>query len=89
MKQKLRFVFFKSEGIKNNVIIVPYGISKTEVVSAKGNILVDDSQGNLDEWNLAGGHAFYMGNKDIVYPKIETLDDIMDDEKVKKLIVSR
>lgn len=86
---KVKIRFFKREGIKNNVIIVPYGISKTEVVIAKGNILVDDSQGNLDEWNLAGGHAFYMGNKDIVYPKIETLDDIMDDEKVKKLIVSR
>mgnify|MGYP003310930187 CR=1 FL=1 len=56
---------------------------------AKGNVLVDDSQSNLDEWNLAGGYSFYMGSKEIIYPKIETLDDIMDDEKVKKLIVSR
>lgn len=86
---KIKISFFKSKGIQNNIIIVPYGISKADVVCAKGNILVDDSQGNLDEWNSAGGYSFYMGNKDIIYPKIETLDEIMDDEKIKKLIASR
>ena len=86
---KIKINFFKSKGILNNIIIVPYGISKADVVRAKGNVLVDASQSNLDEWNLAGGYSFYMGSKEIIYPKIETLDDIMDDEKVKKLIVSR
>lgn len=86
---KVKIKFFRTMGILNNIIIVPYGISKADVVDAKGSILVDDSKGNLDEWNSALGYSFYMGSKDIGYPKIETLDEIMDDEKVKRLISPR
>ncbi len=49
--------------IKNNVILVPFNLKKTEVVDAKNNILVDDAVYNLDDWNKDGGTPIFF-NKD-------------------------
>lgn len=62
-------------GVKNDIILVPFCFKKTEIVGAKGNILVDDTVHNLDEWEEKGGiPLFFNGHgKDIDdYGKINT-----------------
>ena len=49
-------------GVKCDIILVPYQVKKTDVVSAKGNVLVDDAVYNLDEWALAGGIPIFFDN---------------------------
>ena len=49
-------------GVKCNIILVPYTVKKTDVVSASGNILVDDAVFNLDEWLEAGGIPIFFDN---------------------------
>ena len=53
----------RSMGIYNDVILSPGHLKKTDVVSAKGNVLIDDTVHNLDDWILAGGLPIYF-NKD-------------------------
>ena len=47
-------------GFRCDIILVPYQVKKTDIVSAKGNILVDDAIFNLDEWQLAGGIPIFF-----------------------------
>ena len=47
-------------GVTCDIILVPYPVKKTEVVNAKGNILVDDSIFNLDDWKAAGGIPIFF-----------------------------
>ena len=49
-------------GVKCDIILVPYTVKKTDVVDARGNILVDDAIYNLDEWALAGGTPIFFDN---------------------------
>lgn len=49
-------------GINCDIILVPYQVKKTDVVNARGNILVDDALFNLDEWYLAGGIPIFFDN---------------------------
>lgn len=46
--------------IKNNVILVPFNLKKTEVVDAKNNILVDDAVYNLDDGIKMEGHLYFL-----------------------------
>ena len=55
--------FLRDMGIECEIILAPYQFKKTEIVPAKGNVLVDDAIFNLDDWNLAGGVPIYF-NKD-------------------------
>ena len=55
--------FLRSNNVKNEIIIVPGNHKKTDLVSAKGNILIDDAVHNLDDWSNAGGIAYFF-NKD-------------------------
>lgn len=75
---------FRSLDIKNEIILVPYTLQKTDVVDPLGNILVDDTIHNLDDWAHLGGIPIYF-NKDNLdmdgwgkvnskYPKIKSLD---------------
>ena len=41
---------FRYLGLENQIILVPYTLKKTDVVCATGNILVDDTVHNLDDW---------------------------------------
>ena len=50
-------------GAKCDIILVPYTVKKSDVVSARGNVLVDDAIFNLDEWVLAGGIPIFFDNK--------------------------
>ena len=55
--------FLREQGIKQSIIIVPYGLKKTDIVEAEGNILIDDAIMNLDDWEAAGGKGIFF-NKD-------------------------
>lgn len=70
--------------IKNNIILVPFIYKKTDIVDAYGNILVDNTLHNLDDWNKKEGIPIFF-NKDNLdidnynnvnknYPKIKSLE---------------
>lgn len=75
---------FRDLGLKNEIILVPYTLKKTDVVCATGNILVDDTLHNLDDWKLSGGIPLYFnknssdvdgwGNINKNYTKIKSLE---------------
>jgi len=79
--------FLREQGIKQSIIIVPYGLKKTEVVEAEGNILIDDAIMNLDDWEASKGKGIFF-NKDGLdidswgrknnkpYQKVLSLDNI-------------
>lgn len=51
--------FLQNKGI-NEAYFVPYDHSKTEYVTAKDNILIDDDLKNLEEWFEAGGKGIFF-----------------------------
>lgn len=71
-------------GISNEVIICPFAFKKSEIVSANGNVLVDDTIHNLEDWEENGGIPIFFNknNNDIdgwgkvntKYPKIKSLE---------------
>lgn len=77
--------YFRNAKLKNEIIIVPYDIKKCDVVHAKGNILVDDFHKNLNEWQLSGGIPIYFGEKDLEYPKINTLEEVLSNDILKRI----
>ena len=52
--------YLRSNGVKCNVILVPEHIKKTDVVDAKGNVLIDDLISNLDDWSNNGGISIFF-----------------------------
>lgn len=78
--------FFRSNGVRNNVIIVPDGCSKSSVVDAFNNVLVEDSNSNLDDWNMHHGIPIYFGQGESVYTSISSLDTVLSEEKFKELV---
>ena len=75
--------YLRDNGVKQSVILVPYKLSKRDVVPAIGNILVDNAMFNLDEWKKSSGIPIFFnkddedideyGIKNENYPKIKTL----------------
>ena len=51
-------------GLQCDIILVPYQLKKTDVVDARGNILVDDAIFNLDEWAAKDGFPIFFDNLD-------------------------
>ena len=84
---------FRELGIDNDIIFVPHSVKKTDVVDSFGNILIDDTIHNLDDWYNCGGIPIFFNkdNKDIdgwnriniKYRKISSLDEV---HNIKKLI---
>ena len=79
--------WLRENGIKQGIILVPYHLKKTDLVDAKGNVLVDDCLKNLEEWEEEGGKPIFfdMDNDNIDswerpndkgYQKILTLSSI-------------
>ena len=76
--------FFRELGLKNEIILCPYMLKKTDIVDPKGNILVDDTIHNLEDWEEQGGISIFFnkdnsdtdgrGNVNSKYPKIESLE---------------
>lgn len=56
--------WLREKGVKQNVILVPYMLKKTDVVDAYGNILIDDCLKNLDDWKANGGNPIFFDMDD-------------------------
>lgn len=80
-EKKEKDIFFKKNGL-DKVVYVSYEGKKIDKVLAKGNILIDDTVKNLDEWNEEGGISIffnrYLNNKD-GYNKENTKYKMIDD----------
>lgn len=82
--------YLRDNDVFINIHLVPTKISKSDVVSAKGNILIDDKIYNLDEWVSKGGIGIFFnkdnldfdvkGKKNINYKKICNLDILLGDD---------
>lgn len=59
--QKVKFL--REQGVKQNIIVVPHRLKKTDVVNPKDNILIDDSLKNLTEWYESGGYPMFFDKK--------------------------
>ena len=83
--------YLRESGVNINIHLVPTQVSKSDVVIAKGNILIDDKVYNLDEWENNGGLGIFFnkddldydvrGNKNTKYKKINSLDILCNDIK--------
>ena len=78
--------YFRENGVRNNVVIAPDGVPKSKIVDAFGNVLVEDSNSNLDDWDSQHGIAIHYGTGESVYPSITSLDTVLSDEKFKSLV---
>lgn len=52
--------YLRNQDVKCDIILVPYQVKKTDIVTAENNILVDDAIFNLDEWYAAGGIPIFF-----------------------------
>lgn len=55
--------YLRNKGVNIDINLVPTLINKCDVVSAYGNVLIDDKIVNLDSWSNSGGISIYF-NKD-------------------------
>ena len=70
---KIRYL--RSNSVDMNINLVPTKVSKSDVVSPKGNILIDDKVYNLDEWKIKGGIPIFFNkdnNDNDIYGKVNT-----------------
>lgn len=84
-----KIAYFRRHNIKNNIIVVPYILSKDMVVDARGNILVDDYVGNLEAWQNAEGLAIYFGLNDTPFVKISSLQEVLNSKTLMKRTLKR
>lgn len=75
--------YFRKRGIKNNIIIVPDNMKKSQIVDSFENILVDDSNSNLTDWKENFGIPYYFGSGQSEFDKIESLDEILNPRKLE------
>lgn len=76
--------YFRSKGVRNNIIIVPDIKKKSQVVTAFNNILVDDSESNLREWENNFGIPYCFGSESSEFERIDSLDDVLNPKKLAK-----
>jgi hypothetical protein len=86
--------YFREIGLKNNIILVPNILKKSDVVQANGHLLVDDKIENVEEWDLSGGVPLFFNQAgkndntfkdnqiyaDKIYPSIASLDTVFSKE---------
>lgn len=85
--------YLRESGVNINIHLVPTKISKSDVVSVRGNILIDDKVYNLDEWVDNGGIGIFFnkdnldydirGNENTKYKKINSLVILCNDIDIK------
>jgi hypothetical protein len=70
--------YFRENKIKNNIILVPEGLQKSDIVNSKNNLLVDNLLKNLDDWNDKQGiSGFFNKNGDNfdTYRELHTINE--------------
>lgn len=69
--------FKNNNNLDINIIFVPKGAEKSQIVNANGAVLIDDYGGNIKNWNENNGIGFKF-SKDISdkYETIRSLDEI-------------
>ncbi len=60
-QEKVRYI--REVGIKNDIIVSPGGFKKSQIVSAKDNVLVEDNIKNARDWIRNCGIALMLSNK--------------------------
>lgn len=86
--------YLRKNKVLANIHLVPTELAKSDIVEAKGNILIDDKLYNLDEWNKNGGISIFFnknnnnfdirGNENTRYKKICNLDLLLTGEYIGK-----
>jgi hypothetical protein len=85
----------RNRNLTLEIIGVPNDLKKCDIVNPKGNVLIDDSVANLDDWSNEGGLSIFF-NKDNLdydtfaminsaYPKIDNLKILQDEQKILNL----
>lgn len=64
---KAKIEFVREKGLKNDIILVPYQFKKTDIVKAKGNVLIDDAINNLDDFRINGGIGIFFNKDNLDY----------------------
>lgn len=97
--------YFREQGIKNSIILVPHTLSKSSVVEAENSLLVDDTIKNLDDWSSCNGIPLFFNadgtnqstfkEQTIIneqYPVISSLESVFSqetEEYCKRLTLKR
>ena len=66
--------------------IVPNGIAKSSVVDVRGNILIDDSIRNLEDWKNSGGIPLYFGNKECSFHRAYSIEDAINEQRISRML---
>ncbi len=62
-----KILYLRKNGVKLQIIVVPYTIKKNDIVNARGNILIDDSLRNLKYWKNDSGYPMFFDKKEDNY----------------------
>ena len=80
-KAKVRIL--RELDIRSDILLVPFNLKKTDIVDAEGNILVDNTVHNLDDWSLNKGIPIFFNKEGL---DIDNWDNINTKyRKVKSL----
>ena len=83
---KIKWV--RKQNIEQSVILVPYYLKKTDMVDARGNILVDDCLYNLSDWESNKGKPIFFDYDDDNFDSWHQ-ENVQGYQKIKKLSIYR
>lgn len=82
---KITYIRTKDKDI--NIICVPRGIEKCNVVKSKNAVLIDDWSGNLNAWYKSGGIPIkFSKEQNSKYLTIDSLKPLTEPSFVKKIV---
>ena len=74
--------YLRAKKVNIDINLVPTLINKCDVVSAKGNVLIDDKLVNLDSWSDKGGISIFFnqdGNDTDIHGDVNTKYPMISD----------
>ena len=80
--------WLRENRVKQNIVLVPYLFKKSDVVDARGNLLVDDCLKNLDDWVDNDGYPLFFDVNDDGYdswkqPNVKKYRRVLDLSKIR------